>query len=103
MGRRHARWLARPGAPAELVDALLPGSQASPWAPPTLVVHGTHDQVVPVSDAHRIHDALVAVGADATLSIVDGADHCWVGRPLEPRLDEAIAFLAGHLGAGEPG
>ena len=90
-----------PGAPAQIVHALLPSSQASRWAPPTLVVHGTEDSVVPVSDAHRIHDALVAAGADSTLSIVEGADHCWVGRPLEPRLDEAIDFLASHLRPGE--
>lgn len=91
-----------PGAPPAIVDALLPTAQVSPWSPPTLVAHGTRDQVVPVEDAHRIHDALLAAGVDSTLSLVDDADHCFVGQPIEPRMDEAVDFLRRHLRPGEP-
>ncbi|WP_151526478.1 alpha/beta hydrolase [Serinicoccus kebangsaanensis] len=88
------------GADPAIVPALLPVSQVSTWAPPTLVVHGTLDQVVPVRDAHQIHEALVAAGVETALTVVDDADHCFVGRPIEPILDESIAFLAHHLEAG---
>ncbi|ANS80111.1 lipase/esterase, putative [Serinicoccus hydrothermalis] len=84
-----------------IVPALLPVSQIGPGAPPTLVVHGSVDQVVSVDDAHQIHDALVAAGVETELTIVDDADHCFVGRPIGPILDEAVAFLARHLLAGE--
>ncbi|WP_281965449.1 alpha/beta hydrolase [Serinicoccus marinus] len=87
------------GADPAIVDALLPVSQVSAAAPPTLVVHGTDDQVVPLADAHQIHDALRDAGVEAELSVVEGADHCFVGRPIGPILDKSVAFLARHLGA----
>lgn len=86
-----------PAADPGIVRALLPASQASAWSPPTLVVHGTQDSIVPVEDAHRIHDALIAAGVDSRLAIVQDADHCFVGRPIDPILDESVAFLASHL------
>ena len=44
-------------------------------APPTLLVHGDTDQLVPFSQSQRLHDALVAVGGRSTLVCLGGAGH----------------------------
>jgi acetyl esterase/lipase len=44
-------------------------------APPTLLVHGDADQLVPFSQSQRLHDAIVAVGGSCTLVCLGGAGH----------------------------
>ena len=48
---------------------------------PVLVVHGTNDQSVPLGDAHRYMDAIPS--ANATLRVIEGADHTFSTVALE--------------------
>lgn len=48
---------------------------------PVLVVHGTNDQSVPLGDAHRYMDAIRS--ANATLRVIEGADHTFSTVALE--------------------
>ncbi len=48
--------------------------------PPTYLVHGDVDPVVPRACSDRFHDKLVSLGVDSTLVIVPGAGHGW---PIE--------------------
>lgn len=50
-----------------------------PGAPPTLLVHGDADRVVPLEQSVRLHDALQAAGASSRLVVVPGADHGFTG------------------------
>ena len=81
----------------ELWRLLLPSTHITPEAPPFLLVHGTEDQGVPVEWSVRLHELLESHGVDSTLVLVPGADHVFVGVDERPLIDEAIAFLAGHL------
>lgn len=59
----------RPGSPAKLLIALsgyLNEPVGGPDSPPTLIVHGAHDDVVPVHKGRDAHAAVVARGVRAT-------------------------------------
>jgi acetyl esterase/lipase len=85
------------GAP--LADNPEVGRAASPityvtdQAPPMLLIHGDQDLVVPVGQSEELAAALTAVGAEVELSVVPGADHCFVGVPLEPLIRDSLAFF----------
>lgn len=90
------------GAPAKSVPEL--AAEASPIsyvtadAPPCLFVHGDADAVVPASQSVRMHERLASVGADTTLHLVPGADHCFEGHRDVPKLiNEAVEFLRSRL------
>ncbi|MFD4244990.1 alpha/beta hydrolase fold domain-containing protein [Streptomyces sp. NPDC058525] len=72
-----------------------------PHLPPFLLVHGTHDGLVPYSQSEALAEALEAAGGEVTLRPVEGADHIFLGSPeIAGIVAESVAFLAGHLGAG---
>jgi acetyl esterase/lipase len=43
--------------------------------PPTLIVHGNADKLVPLASGQSIYDALKAAGVDTQLIVIDGGDH----------------------------
>lgn len=56
--------------------------------PPTLIIHGDADKLVPIQQAERIIDKLREVGVDSKLVTKPGAAHGW------PNMDKDIATLA---------
>lgn len=42
---------------------------------PFLIMHGSEDPGVPLSQSQRLHDSLTSIGVSSTLHIVDGAGH----------------------------
>jgi len=90
------------GVPAksapELAAEASPITQVTEAAPPVFLLHGDADGVVPVSQSLRMHERLLDVGADSTLRIVPGADHCFGNYPDVPGLINAsVDFLASRL------
>lgn len=69
-----------------------------PYLPPFLLVHGTHDGLVPYSQSEALAEALVGAGGEVTLRPVQDADHIFLGSPDIPGIvSESVAFLARHL------
>ncbi|MGK5114145.1 MULTISPECIES: alpha/beta hydrolase fold domain-containing protein [unclassified Geodermatophilus] len=91
------------GAPAVTVPDI--AAQASPVthvsaaAPPSLLLHGEADRLIPCVQSERLAGALRAAGADVELHTYPGADHMWLGAPDAARdaADRTIAFLQHHL------
>jgi acetyl esterase/lipase len=52
-----------------------PARQARPHVPPVLLLHGDADLLVGPAQSRRLHDALIAAGAESHLLLVHGADH----------------------------
>ncbi len=75
-----------------------PVTWASDAAPPMLHVHGTEDGVVPIKQSERLHEALLAAGADSTLRVVPEGGH---GRGAEfdsgVLIDEVGDFFDRHI------
>jgi acetyl esterase/lipase len=66
---------ARGDARPDLVRAASPLHHVSSASAPFLIVHGTRDDTVPVSQATRLHAALEAAGVPSTLRLLEGGNH----------------------------
>jgi acetyl esterase/lipase len=78
-----------------LYEAMQPDAQLIDHPPPAFIVYSANDAVVPVQNAHRLHEALLAKRGAAELHVFDGAPHGFAlrksGRPVDawPTLCEA--------------
>ncbi|MFJ6121571.1 acetyl esterase/lipase [Streptomyces sp. 3212.3] len=88
------------GDPADrphLAAAASPVSYARFPAPPFLLVHGTHDTLVPFEHSERLAGLLRAAGNHAELVAVPGAEHIFLNADVAPVVARCVAFLAHHL------
>lgn len=86
----------------ELREAALaasPLTHVSPDDPPTLIMHGTQDAVIPAEQAVRLDRALAAAGVDRTLVLID-AGHAVPLGSATPGGIALLAFLDRILGPG---
>lgn len=65
---------------------------------PFFTVHGDRDNIVPLVQSRRLHEALQDAGVESALRIIAGAGHSTAEFSLPARLDEIADFLARHLG-----
>ena len=65
--------------------------------PPTFVVHGKADTVVPVDDAIAYCERVLSMGGDCRLALYDGAGHGFFNREpdFESTLEQMLGFLEG--------
>jgi acetyl esterase/lipase len=99
---REALFLGAPAADVpDLARAASPACQVTSAAPPFLLIHGDADNAVPLAQSERLHRALTAVGAEATLCAVPGYDHMFSGMSdgeLRVHLDRTATFLTAAAG-----
>lgn len=63
--------------------------------PPTLILHGDADKLVPIQQAERIVDKLKEAGVDAKLVVKPGAAHGW--RGIDKDIDQFADWFDLHL------
>jgi acetyl esterase/lipase len=84
-----------PPAKQAMYEALQPDVQLKDSPPPAFIVYAANDAVVPVENAYRLHQALLAKGGQAELHIFADAPHGFALREKDlpvgqwPRLCEA--------------
>jgi acetyl esterase/lipase len=98
--------------PASLLTQLLGGDlteklelakRASPltWvtkaAAPMLILHGTEDPLVPVSQSQRLAEALKASGVEVQLEVIEGAGHGGPEFTTPARLRMMREFIVRHI------
>lgn len=95
---------ADPVVDAAAFRAASPLDQVGPHAPPFLVVHGSHDSLVPPAEARVFVEALRAASLTEVRYLeVEGAQHAFdaVNSPRSRRVAAVAAeFLDGHIGPG---
>ncbi|MFN0053232.1 MAG: prolyl oligopeptidase family serine peptidase [Planctomycetales bacterium] len=81
---------------AEIGKQISPVYQVSPDDPPTLIIHGDADKLVPIQQAELIIAKLKEVGVTAELVVKPGAAHGWAGmdKDLETLADWFDKYLA---------
>jgi carboxymethylenebutenolidase len=67
--------------------------------PPTLILHGDSDTIVPVDEAHRLQRLLVSCGAPHEMKIYSGETHFFSSLAGLDAAQRTIAFLGKHLGS----
>lgn len=66
--------------------------------PPFLIMHGTADKTVPVSQSELLAKALTKAGVENTLEIIEGAPHTFHLQPKQKDLRPIVlAFFDKHL------
>ena len=68
--------------------------------PPTLILHGAEDRIVPVSNAHRLDALLKAAGVPHETVIYPDQGHVFTGEALADSGRRVVGFLGRHLRAG---
>jgi acetyl esterase/lipase len=87
------------GAPEALARLASPIHHASAQFPPTCLLHGTDDHIVPHSTSQRMFDALSAAGVAVDLHLFAGHTHEFCELPsMLPHVQSiAASFLHRHL------
>ena len=82
-----------PGGEVNILD------RVAGWRPPALVLHGTADGAIPVSQAHDFEAALRAAGASVEAQYYEGSGHNLAGEPeVHADLQSRIStFLCAHM------
>jgi acetyl esterase/lipase len=85
------------GVPHEVPDsyhAFSPVQQIASDSPPTLLIHGTADQVISYRESQLFFDALQQAGVPSELILVEGAGHSFDLQPPERDLrPEVFRFI----------
>jgi carboxymethylenebutenolidase len=71
--------------------------QANAQLPPTLILHGGADPVVPVSNAYAIETILKDQGAPYEIKVYAGQGHGFHGSAQADATERAVTFLRRHL------
>ena len=62
--------------------------------PPALLIHGDLDKVVPVAQSQLFYRATQSKGARATLLVIKGVDHSFIGADAEATRRASLQALA---------
>jgi acetyl esterase/lipase len=89
-----------PGADAVVARRASPIAYAHRGFPPTLLLHGNRDELVPETASLRMYEVLAGAGAAAELHLFNGAPHAFDSeRELGRRCADLMAlFLERHVG-----
>lgn len=69
--------------------------QVTADTPPTLLLHGTADRLVPVQNSILFYQAMLAQGRPVEMHLYDGANHGFFGYPaLHQWMDDVERFIA---------
>lgn len=64
---------------------------------PMLLLHGTKDEGVPMSQAIKMADAMTAAGARGDVRLLVGAPHAWLGEYYTQATAETLRWFDRHL------
>lgn len=65
--------------------------------PPTIIFHGTSDEVVPISESLNLKNALTSMGVSHEYYTYTGEAHGWVGSNLTDTYIKAISFIKNYV------
>jgi acetyl esterase/lipase len=82
-----------PGKCAETAALASPITHVDATDPPTLLIHGELDKVVPVSQSRTFDQALKAKGVASELIVIPGVDHSFIGASAEETRKASLLAL----------
>jgi dipeptidyl aminopeptidase/acylaminoacyl peptidase len=89
-----------PAKAAKRYELASPITYASKTCPPTLLICGTKDALVPNEQSLRLEKKLREVGAPVRLLTLVGAEHDFLGSHRERCEEAALEFFERHLKNG---
>lgn len=82
--------------PSKYADAS-PVNFVSAQSPPTLILHGDADFIVPISQSSTLRVALLGVGAKVEMHSYINEGHGWFGNTLTDTYNRTIAFVKANV------
>ncbi len=79
----------------EIARQVSPISHVTPDDPPTLIIHGDADQLVPLQQSERIVEEFKKTGVQANLVVKKGAGHGWLG--IDKDLNQLVDWFDKYL------
>jgi acetyl esterase/lipase len=83
--------------PEERDPEFSPVTYASSDDPPTLIIHGDQDNLVPLVQGQMMHDALSTAGALSELIVIEGAGHFFGAEDAEMASRQMLEWFGRHL------
>ncbi len=80
-----------------LANSVSPILFVSPDDPPTLLIHGDADELVPLSNSERMYSALQRHGIPSKFIVLPGAPHGFRGEDATNAMTALIAWFEEHL------
>jgi acetyl esterase/lipase len=74
-----------------------PLCHVSPDDPPTLLIHGDKDMLVPIRHSRRIHEAFEKHKVTSELMVARGSGHGFQGEHLKRGIEAMVAWFEKHL------
>ena len=90
-------WFPAMDFPAEQRRELSPVDFASADDPPTLIIHGDQDAVVPIVQGELMLHALQDAGVESELIVIEGAEHGFTGPDADFAQAESLSWFRRHL------
>jgi acetyl esterase/lipase len=81
----------------EIARQISPVSHVTPDDPPTLIIHGDADRLVPLQQSELIAEKLKEAGVETNLVVKKGAGHGWLG--LDKDLPQIADWFDKYLGS----
>lgn len=82
---------------SDQAEAMSPIVHVTPDDPPTLLIHGDKDWLVPLLSSQSIHEALEKNGVPTDLLIIEGAGHGFRGGDAGRARDALLAWFEKYL------
>ncbi len=82
---------------AKLYAKASPVEYVTKAAPPTLIIHGNLDFIVPIIHSERFHAKLKAAGVKTEFLVMNGRGHGWTGDDNEASAKAFVKFLDENL------
>ena len=87
----------------ELADDVSPLLFVSADDPPVLLVHGTADTLVPLSNSQILHEALTGQHVETRLIVLEGAGHGFEGEQAQQAITAVADWFTQHLAPARDG
>ena len=82
----------------DLYESASPVAHVNDDVCPFLIVHGSKDDIVPPSQSSGLHAALLAVGCESRLILLEGEEHSYSPTGWQAIRDAYIEFLGSTVG-----
>lgn len=98
----YSPWLGGwPSEMRDLCEQASPITHVRPGLPPSLLLHGDQDTLVPARQSQRLYTRMSEVGTDVTYRSIPGAEHGFEGHTdVGSLVTDTIEFLRSALTAG---
>lgn len=82
----------------EQYRGLSPIHFASPDDPPTLIIHGDQDTLIPIIEGESMYQAFLASNVRSGFIVIEGAEHGFKDEDADLALAETVSWFQEHLG-----